>query len=73
MPPPGNLANAGIYVADNTLFDIRLIGVTGYSGGKVRELADYSLHVNIDDTQITEDGHMIFDHMLVRVMGRCGK
>ena len=50
-----------------------VIGVTGYSGGKVRELADYSLHVNIDDMQIAEDGHMIFDHMLMRVMGRCGK
>lgn len=47
------------------------IGITGYDGGKVRELADYRMHVNIDDMQIAEDVHMIFDHMLMRVM--CGR
>ena len=45
------------------------IGITGYSGGKLRELADYSMHVDIDDMQIAEDIHMIFDHMMMRVIG----
>ena len=45
-----------------------VIGVTGYSGGKLRELADCSMHVNVDDMQIAEDVHMIFDHMLMRVL-----
>lgn len=45
-----------------------ILGITGYSGGKVKELADYSMHVPIDDMQITEDIHMIFDHMILRVL-----
>jgi len=46
-----------------------VIGITGYSGGRLRELADYSMHVPIDDMQVTEDIHMMFDHMMLRVLG----
>lgn len=45
------------------------IGITGYSGGKLRKLSDYSMHVDIDDMQIVEDVHMIFDHMMMRIIG----
>lgn len=44
-----------------------VVGLTGYSGGKLKELADYSMHVPVDDMQITEDIHMIFDHMMMKV------
>ena len=50
-----------------------VIGITGYGGGKVREMADYFMHVAIDDMQIAEDIHMIFDHMMLRVLEECGK
>ena len=50
-----------------------VVGITGYGGGKVRELADYSMHVAIDDMQIAEDIHMIFDHMMLRVLEENGK
>lgn len=46
----------------------KVVGLTGYSGGKLRELADYPMHVNVDDMQITEDVHMAFDHMMYRVL-----
>lgn len=46
----------------------KVVGITGYSGGKLKELADYHMHVNIDDMQITEDVHMAFDHMMYRVL-----
>lgn len=46
----------------------KVVGITGYSGGKLRELADYHMHVAIDDMQITEDIHMSFDHMMYRVL-----
>lgn len=46
-----------------------VVALTGYSGGKLRALADYRMHVNIDDMQITEDVHMMFDHMMMRVIG----
>lgn len=46
----------------------KVVGLTGYSGGKLRELADYHMHVDVDDMQITEDVHMAFDHMMYRVL-----
>ena len=30
-------------------------------------MADYKMHVAVDDMQIVEDIHMIFDHMMMRV------
>ena len=45
----------------------KVIGIMGYSGGKLMETSDYKMHVNIDDMQIVEDVHMMFDHMLLRV------
>jgi len=45
----------------------KVIGLTGYSGGKLRPLSDVSLHVPIDDMQITEDIHMVFDHLMMSV------
>ena len=47
----------------------KVIGMTGYSGGKLRELSDYPLHVAIDDMQIAEDIHMIFNHMIMKIFG----
>lgn len=46
----------------------KAVGITGYSGGKLRQLADYRMHVAIDDMQVTEDVHMAFDHMMYRVL-----
>ncbi|MBR6676347.1 MAG: SIS domain-containing protein [Clostridia bacterium] len=45
-----------------------VVGITGYSGGKLKELCDYSMHADIDDMQIAEDVHMIFDHMMMRIL-----
>lgn len=45
------------------------IGMTGYNGGKLKQMADYHMDVNVDDMQITEDVHMFFDHMMYRVLG----
>lgn len=41
-----------------------IVGITGYNGGKLKKLADYHMDANIDDMQISEDLHMIFDHMM---------
>ena len=45
----------------------RVIGLTGFSGGKLKQLADISLHAPIHSMQITEDIHMIFDHLMMSV------
>lgn len=46
----------------------KIVGLTGYSGGKLKMLSDYSMHVPVNDMQITEDVHMSFDHMMYRVL-----
>lgn len=47
-----------------------VIALTGYHGGKLKDLADYSMHVPVDDMQITEDIHMIFDHMMMKIFSK---
>jgi len=53
----------------------KVIGLTGYSGGKLREMSDISLHIPINSMQITEDLHMILDHLMMSVLYKylCGK
>lgn len=53
----------------------QVIGITGYNGGKLKQLCDISLHVSVNSMQITEDIHMIFDHLMMSVFYRhlCGK
>lgn len=46
----------------------KIIGLCGYSGGKVKEMSDFCLHVNINNMQITEDIHMILDHVMMFVL-----
>jgi len=45
----------------------KVIGLTGFSGGKLKELSDVSLHAPIHSMQVTEDVHMIFDHLMMSV------
>lgn len=44
------------------------IAIVGYSGGVMKEMADYNIHVNIDNMQIAEDVHMILDHLMMYVL-----
>lgn len=42
--------------------------LVGYSGGKLLDMADHAVHVDIDNMQIVEDLHMILDHMMMYVL-----
>ena len=44
------------------------IGLTGYDGGKLKVLAKYGVHVPINDMQITEDLHMVLDHLMMKIL-----
>ena len=44
------------------------IAFTGYSGGKLKKMAKYSIHVNIDNMQIVEDVHLILNHMMMFIL-----
>lgn len=46
--------------------------LVGYNGGKLKQCAQCSLHVDINNMQIVEDIHMIIDHMGMSVLrGQC--
>jgi D-sedoheptulose 7-phosphate isomerase len=53
----------------------KVIGLTGYNGGKLKALSDISLHVPINSMQVTEDVHMVFDHLMMSILYQhlCGK
>lgn len=49
----------------------RQMGVTscailGFSGGRAKSMADYSIHFPVDDMQISEDLQMIVGHMIMQ-------
>ena len=52
----------------------KIIGITGYDGGKLRRMCDVSLHVPVNSMQISEDVHMIFDHLMMSMFYKhlCG-
>jgi D-sedoheptulose 7-phosphate isomerase len=45
-----------------------IIALTGYDGGELMKLADYPVHVNINDMQKSEDVHMIIDHLIFQII-----
>ena len=48
-------------------YGCKVLGISGFNGGKLKQLSDYSMHVNIENMLITEDIHMTFDHMMFTV------
>ena len=59
-----NVLNAAEYAKGQ---GIKIIGITGYSGGKLMKVSDYHMHVDENDMQIAEDIHMTFDHMMMKI------
>ncbi len=66
-----NVLNAVEYAREQ---DCKVIGLTGYGGGRLKELSDISLHVPVNSMQITEDLHMVLDHLMMSVFYKtlCG-
>lgn len=60
-----NVLNAINYANKNGAITV---GLTGYNGGVLKSIAKYSLNVNVDDMQITEDIHMMIDHMIYNIL-----
>ncbi|NMB89488.1 MAG: SIS domain-containing protein [Chloroflexi bacterium] len=44
------------------------IGLTGYSGGKMKDLVDLPLVVPVNDMEQIEDVHMILDHLITGLL-----
>ncbi|AEV29545.1 phosphoheptose isomerase [Sphaerochaeta pleomorpha str. Grapes] len=45
-----------------------VIGLTGFDGGKLMQLSDIKLQVPLNNMQIVEDIHMIFNHMMMFIL-----
>lgn len=41
-----------------------VIGISGFNGGKLKEICDYSAHLNLKSYEICEDIHGVFGHFL---------
>ena len=48
----------------------KTIGLTGFDGGKLKNIVDHSYHVPINDMQIAEDFHLMFGHIVMQSL--CG-
>lgn len=46
------------------------IGLCGYSGGKLKEKSNHSIHIPVNDMQISEDLHMVLDHLMMSILDR---
>lgn len=70
----GNSKNVLTAVAYAKEVGCKVIGITGYDGGKLKTMSDISLHVPVMSMQITEDVHMMFDHLIMSVLYKhlCG-
>lgn len=60
-----NVVNAFYYAKEH---GGTTIAIVGYDGGKMKKMADYCIHVDINDMQISEDVHMFLDHLMMWVL-----
>ena len=40
----------------------KTLGICGYDGGKLKNLAHHALWIDVDDMQLSEDLHLILNH-----------
>lgn len=60
-----NVINALTYASEN---GGKTVAIVGFDGGRMKRIADCCIHVKINDMQITEDIHMVLDHMMMWVL-----
>lgn len=57
-----NIVNAAEYAKAK---GIEIIGITGFKGGTLKQISDYSIHIPLDDFGIVEAVHSVIFHYLV--------
>ena len=45
---------------------LKSYAILGYSGGKAKALADCSIHLSVNDMQLSEDAQLVVGHMLMQ-------
>ena len=64
----GNSKNILLAIEFANSVGAETVGITGYDGGKLKHMAKYSVNANIDDMQVSEDIHMILNHLCMKVI-----
>jgi D-sedoheptulose 7-phosphate isomerase len=62
-----NVVRAVRYANENQAVTL---GLCGYRGGKLKELAQHVVWADVDDMQLSEDAHAIFGHIVMQRL--CG-
>lgn len=63
----GNSKNVLKAIEYANIIGATTFGMVGFNGGMLKKIANHSIHVNINDMQITEDIHMMLCHMLYSI------
>jgi D-sedoheptulose 7-phosphate isomerase len=43
----------------------RTVAIVGFGESRLKDMADYCIHVKVNNMQIVEDIHMILDHLMM--------
>jgi len=62
----GNSPNILRAIEQARLQNMRSFAILGYTGGKALEICDCSIHVPVNDMQISEDSQLIVGHILMQ-------
>ena len=46
------------------------VGITGYDGGQLKQIAQHSVNANVNDMQLSEDIHLSICHMLMQYFNK---
>ena len=57
-----NVLNACYYAKEKKA---KIISLTGYDGGKLKQISDININSNIDNMQISEDIHLMIEHLII--------
>jgi D-sedoheptulose 7-phosphate isomerase len=60
-----NIVRAAEYAKE---LEMIVLGITGFNGGKLKKLSNYSAHIENNSYEVCEDIHSIFGHFLTKYL-----
>jgi D-sedoheptulose 7-phosphate isomerase len=64
----GNSPNVIRAIEYANLKNAMTVGITGYGGGKLKEISKHSVNASVDDMQYSEDVHIILTHIAMKAL-----
>ena len=65
----GNSANILEAVDEARKVGMSTIGLTGFTGGQLKERVDFAIHVDVNNYGIVEDAHQLMMHVIAQYLG----